>query len=86
MRKSLIALTVLGLSTSILGCSRGVEDIYKFKYHGQNAVVKHEDWVLLPDVYWIEIGKDTIQGTITSDDNKRILADGMSYLITDSKP
>jgi len=76
MRKSLLGLTVLGLAIGVFGCSRGsrgVEDVYHFKYHGQNAVVKHEDIRLGPDYYWIEIGNDKIiGGRITSDDNKVI--------------
>jgi len=87
MKKSLIAITsLLALSTGILGCSKGVEDVYSFKYHGQDAVVKHENIKFDADRYWIEIGKDKISyGHIISDDNRLITVEYNKHSIKDVK-
>ena len=81
MRKSLITIsTALALSTGIFGCSKSVEDMFSFKYHGQDAGVKHENIRFASDNYWIEVGKDKIfMGYITTDDNKLITINPPSF-------
>lgn len=72
--------------------SRGVDDLYRFQYHGMPAVVQQDHRILAPDKYWIQLGSDVRinSGTLLSDDDKEVCVGvGCSmypYTVKDQQP